>query len=172
MPISHETLVRYQNPVFVETGSFMGDGINNALVCGFNKIISIEIHEPYFRNCSSRYKNIDRVSLYLGDSGVILYNIIKDIDEDITFWLDGHISTPEVAQGIKFNPIEEELEQIKRHHRKNHTILIDDRRLFNTNDFERLSENDLRNKILSINPHYKFFYLDGHIKDDILGAIV
>ena len=45
MPSKVENFKKYPNPVFVETGSLMGDGIQQALEAGFQKVISIELSE-------------------------------------------------------------------------------------------------------------------------------
>jgi L-rhamnose mutarotase len=64
----------------------------------------------------------------------------------------------------------EELKQIKDHSIKNHTILIDDRRLFGTADFLDISEDTIKAAILEINPNYQFSYENGFIENDILVA--
>jgi hypothetical protein len=52
-------------------------------------------------------------------------NKIKDIDSKITFWLDSHWSgTPDVGCDlVTICPVLEELEQIKQHSIKTHTII-------------------------------------------------
>ena len=71
-------------------------------------------------------------------------------------------------------PLIEELEAIKSLESNNHIILIDDIRIIRTCVWsdERYTgdnfEDVLKNKLLQINENYKFSYLDGHIKDDVL----
>ena len=108
----------------------------------------------------------------MGDSGKILYEVIKDIDSPITFWLDGHCSCGITAKGDEWSPILKELEQIKKHHIKNHTILIDDVRQFGTEYFDFVTIDQIIEKVLEINPDYKIFFIDGGFKDDILVAEV
>ena len=43
MPINFN-LKKYKNSVFLETGTYQGDGIKKALEAGFEKIYSIEIN--------------------------------------------------------------------------------------------------------------------------------
>ena len=56
------------------------------------------------------------VSLHLGDSGVYLAELLKNIDSGVTFWLDGHYSTLDTACADNYvSPIQEELEIIKKY---------------------------------------------------------
>lgn len=99
-----------------------------------------------------------------------LYDVIKNINSSITFWLDGHYSGYDTAQGDENNPILKELEQIKKHHIKNHTILIDDIRLCGGFWFDDITLEQIISKILEINKNYTISYVDGYVKNDILVA--
>lgn len=164
MPIKFSTLKKYLSDAFVETGSYYGDGIDASINAGFTSIYSIELSDKYFNICKNRYAENNRVHLVHGDSGLILYDVIKDIDTRITFWLDGHYSGEDTACGMANNPALLELGLIKNHHIKNHIILIDDLRTYN--------DSELRAKILEINEGYKFYYEDGHCPKDILVAML
>ncbi len=174
--IPNEVLSKYlkYSDILVETGTCGGETVSNALSLGFKKVISIEVDPSFHNNCKERFKNDARVTLICGDSGKILFDAIKDIDERMVFFLDGHVSFPEnqAKRGEKYNPIKEELLQIKQHHIKNSIILVDDRRLFGTDDFENLSENDIKGLILDINKEYYFLLEPGHVSDDILVAVI
>ena len=161
----------YLNPVFIETGSYYGDGIRAALDCGFDKVYSIEITNKYFSHCSKRFENDLRVHLYYGDSAEILYNIIEKIDSPITFWLDSHWSGNDTGFGFDKYPLLLELKQIAKHPIKTHIILIDDVRLFNT-EWQIGPISLIEHKILSINPEYKFSFEDGFVLNDVLVARV
>lgn len=172
MPIHY--IDKYTN-VFVETGTFYGDGIQAAIDSGYKTIVSIEIYEKYFNIGTQRFIHNSNVKIVLGDSALILGKIIKDFQEPITFWLDGHCSGEGTGIGIKFYPLLEELEHIKNHSIKNHIIMIDDVRLWKAYDKE-LNITSIINKILRINSSYSFYYMDGLLnhnqvfKDDILIA--
>lgn len=114
------------NEVFIETGSYIGDGIFKALQCGFSKIISIEISEKYHSLCSKRFKNNKNVEIILGDSYKVLPNILKSINCKSTFWLDGHHSCGDTGLGEFWSPLIQELEAIKNHNINEHAIIIDD----------------------------------------------
>lgn len=123
---------KYLNPVFIETGTFHGGGVNCALASGFKKIISIEPKIEYYDECSLKFKgeiSDKRVTLVLGKSEDYLWPIIENINTNITFWLDGHPTGLENKSTSTFS-LKSEIETIMKHHIKSHTILIDDVRHF------------------------------------------
>lgn len=82
-----------KNNIFIESGSYLGDGI----ICAYNsnmftQIHSIEIKKNLYDRLCKKFKPYKNINLYLGDSGELIGDIIKDINEGITFWLDGHFS--------------------------------------------------------------------------------
>lgn len=172
MPINNENLIRFKtNNVFVETGSYWGNGIQHAIESGFDKIISLECNEIYYDHCVNKFSDQKNVKLYLGDSSVDLYDIIKDINEPITFWLDAHFMCNDPEQNLDNHPgrgkipLIDELTQIKKHHLKNHTILIDDINelasltpmgQFPPTGSEETQIDNLKKTILEINEDYQF----------------
>lgn len=119
------------NDIFIETGSYTGDGIQAALNLGFKEIHSIELSEKYYELCKEKFKTYPQVTIHKGDSGVLLETLIKDKDEGITFWLDGHYSSGDTACAEKYcSPIQQELESIRKFSHPNHVILIDDMKDF------------------------------------------
>jgi len=134
MFLTKEKLIEYNldNKIFVETGSLVGDGIQNAMDSGYESIISIECNPFYFKHCVERFKDNNNVKVILGDSSKDLFDAIKDINEPITFWLDAHYMWNDPNQDINKHPgsgkipLIDELNQIKKHHLKNHIIMIDD----------------------------------------------
>lgn len=180
MPTSPEVFKKYLSNVFVETGSYMGHGIDYALQAGFRNIYSIELSTKYFEFCINKYSTWETVkkdpdlvvytkegmfiNLVRGDSGIILYDVISKIDKKITFWLDGHYSGGDTAMGISASPIFLELDSIKKHTLKNHTILVDDLRDLNVPP--------ILDKIKEINPSYRFIYEEGIIPNDVLSAVI
>ena len=70
MPINFN-LNDYLNPVFVETGSAGGNGIEQALKAGFEKIYSIELSEQFHQQCEQHFvREVEsgQVTLIFGDS--------------------------------------------------------------------------------------------------------
>ena len=165
MPTNIQTLKQFaNNNVFVETGAYIGDGIQLACDSGFKQIISIEIAPQFCEQCAKRFINDKRVRIVMGDSADILGNVINEINEPITFWLDGHYSGGNLPTGKYLSPLIQELEWIKQHPIKTHTILIDDVRCWR--DMNNIYHNDfnvecLISKVKEINPDYKVAFIDG-----------
>lgn len=70
------------------------------------------------------------------------------------------------------SPILQELEAIKNHPIKNHTILIDDVRMFGTRDFDGVTLDQITDKLREINPNYSIFFEKGYQANDILVACI
>jgi hypothetical protein len=169
---STNVFAKYPNTYFLETGTYFGDGVQMALAAGFSRVYSIELSPHYHELAKTRFKNEKNVDLALGDSAKILGNIINKIHEPITFWLDGHCSMGDTAKGETMTPLMLELESIKQHPVKTHTIMIDDIRQFGTCYFDYLTLDQVLNKIMSINPNYKIAFEDGFVKNDVLVAYI
>lgn len=139
---------KFDHNIFFETGTHHGDGVIKALKLRFNKVLSVEIDQTYFLECYDKFTEqiIDgKVHLFFGDSNVWMNYMLKLIKSPALFWLDGH------PDGISGNPLWEELECIKSHSIKNHTILIDDIPIY-------FDPKQVENKLLEINPNYNFTY--------------
>jgi hypothetical protein len=174
MPITSQLFAKYPNPCLIETGSYIGDGIQAALDAGFARVHSIELAPKYHQHCVKRFSNDPRVVLHLGDSSKLLRQVIAPIQTPITFWLDGHWSCGDTGLGEKICPLMEELDAIATHPIKNHTLLIDDLRGWRR-DIEGIGFDveDLLNNIRALNPDYHFTYEDSpKFSRDILAATV
>lgn len=171
MPANIEIFKKYLNDMFIETGSYLGDGIQQALNVGFQNIISIELSDKYYSISTNRFINNHNIKIIKGDSYKVLPDIIKDINTPITFWLDVHYSCEDTALGDHWSPLIQELDAIKEHNIKTHTILIDDMRCWEEpNATHGFYKDDIFKKLLEINPNYEFTYEDGLQKNDILVA--
>ena len=147
---------------FVETGTYMGDAVKYAVDLGFEDIFSCELSESRYNICMEKFKDNDNVHLWLGDSRDCVKEILKKVDKKAIFWLDAHAE----GGGV---PTMEELDMIKDHHIKDHTIVIDDIPIYFSG-----SENQLMDKIRGINPDYQFTYYKSinPVDDYILVAYV
>lgn len=117
----------------VETGTFLGDMVE-VQKARFKKVISIELGVELFERAKDRFINDKNVTIVQGDSGKVLPEVLKDINEPSIFWLDGHYSAGLTAKGDKMCPIFEEVKAIFGNKRLNHILLIDDARCFNGRD--------------------------------------
>lgn len=165
-----EVFKKYRKEVFIETGSYRGDGIRNALEAGFSEIHSIEIAPKYYNFCKERFKNNPKVHLYFENSIDVLPKILSTLTKPATFWLDGHYSWGDTGRGDTNTPLLKELEIIAQHSIKTHVILIDDIRQLGTIEFDFINLEDITKLLMSINSNYKISYEDGYIKNDVLVA--
>jgi hypothetical protein len=134
--------------LLLETGTHKGDGIQNALNNGFKEVISVEILPEYHEVCVERFKDNNKVHLFLGDSNERMEEMLELIKEPSLIFLDGHFNNGD--------PLWKELEILKNHPIKTHTIIVDDMPNYFGNG-EKVKE-----KILEINPNYVFTYEDSY----------
>ena len=172
MPL-FDLLKKYnKNKVFVETGTLYGNGVVSAYRTNmFDIIHTIEIKEDLYNFCVERYKEVDKINFHLGDSGVILKEILDTNDGGVTFWLDGHYSAGNTGCAENYlSPIQQELEIIKNSkNRDKHIIIIDDMNCFtqemidinwevNKKEPGYMIKSELEEKIKEINENYNIFY--------------
>ena len=171
--LSHPVIQKYPNPIFLETGTSDGSGVELALMYPYERIISIEINSTLQDQNRSRLNSFiqsGKLELITGDSLLCLQDSINKLDKPTTFWLDAHVDHG--PKGVKPCPLYEELEAIKSSSIKNHTILIDDLRILGYHWGTGITLEVLKEKILEINPKYEFTREDGIIPNDILAATV
>lgn len=167
-------LERYPNDIFVETGTHMGYGIDVALECGFKKIYSIELSTTKVLNAKERFKDSiqqGRIEIWEGDSLDIFHKLVPLLNKPTTFWLDAHWD--DGPMGKVRCPLLSELAVIEQHKIKTHSILIDDRRLFDvpgSNWGEGIREVDVVDLLKKINPNYEIKFEDGFVPNDIITA--
>lgn len=166
MPVSAEVLKKLKRGrIFIETGCLHGEGIAAALAAGFEKIVSIEIDRVNVLYAQNRFQR-KPVVIICGDTVEVLPGVLSGLTETATFWLDAHPPTS--------SPVIAELAAIAATDIKNHTILIDDRRLMQDpslpGSFTTPLESEVRAALLQINPAYKISFADGYVPNDIIVA--
>lgn len=180
MPLSFK-LEKYPNKYFIETGTYLGDGVKKALTSNaFQYIYSVEIDTLRHITAREAFSIYENVTIIKGDSGELLKLILKHIDFPCTFWLDAHYNGDEAEYGPKWCPLVEELEAIKNHPVKTHTIIVDDYRCMDNTHFDHErkipvgfpGKKNLLKILLSINPDYSIKFLDGVEPNDIVVARV
>ena len=83
--------LKFNFKTFIETGTQKGlmvDYVKDV----FDKIYTIEILERLYNDAVKRFENNKNINLFLGDSAIVLNQIMFDIDKTrpILFWLDAH----------------------------------------------------------------------------------
>jgi hypothetical protein len=112
---------------YIETGTYLGDGIRSMLG-NYEHIHSIELSEKWYNHNVEQFKNHSNVKMYLGDSKQILPSLLNSIKEPVTIYLDAHYSGGSTAFGEEETPLLCEL-QILKNREYNDIIIIDDCRL-------------------------------------------
>jgi hypothetical protein len=174
--LSKEVLGKHKNKNFVETGTLWGEAVEVALECGFEKIYSIEIDPEKVKFNQEKFsKEIEegRVTIVEGDTFEVFGDVLKKISGKTTFWLDAHWDGD--VEGEYKCPLPFELEQISKMRSKSNTLLIDDRRLFGDNGSTwgwEITEDQIIEKVFSINEKYEISYENGHVPNDIIVAKV
>ena len=135
---------QYKCPI--ETGTWLGDGIQAALESGFRQVISCDINEELVMQARSRFQN-QPVQVHLGSSEQVLKTLMLDVSEPTVFFLDAHAMPPsseaqvfsaatllpghEDDQSLQC-PLQQEIKIILESGYSGHTISIDDRQCFDT----------------------------------------
>lgn len=177
LPPNKNILRRYPNRWFVETGTYRSDAVAEALEAGFEHIRTIDVDPEAAHFCSNRFwlkKNTHLdIKCYTGDSSVVLSDMIRDIDEFITFWLDAHSQylegEPEMETPF---PLLKELEQIARHPIKGHTILIDDILIMTHPRVTGWTLDDIKFACWQIDERYQFELVANPVRNNLLIATI
>jgi hypothetical protein len=153
--------------VFIETGTYAGNGIQCAFDAGYKKVYSCDVNSEYVSNAKEKFKDKDLV-VETKPSEIALRDFLSEIDERCVIFLDGHAMPYDIQDPGKgfgsdtldnnalTSPLLEELKIIKEHHIKNHVILVDDFQCFSTWCFDDLSYDEVLEFAKTINPNYKF----------------
>jgi hypothetical protein len=141
--------------VFIETGTYKGKMVY-AVMPYMDRIYSIELDETHYQNARRRFAGYPEIHILQGQSGDVLPQVLKNIDEPCLFWLDAHYSGGSTAKGDVETPIMQEMECVLRHPRvEDHVILIDDANCFTgENDYPTLES--LERLIREIQPNWIF----------------
>lgn len=109
----------------------------------FEQILSIELSKELYDLNVKKFKGFQNISLFFGNSGEVLKEIVPKLSSPTLFWLDAHFSEGITAGENQEVPIFNELETISRA-KVNFSILIDDIASFTGTDgyptIEKLEE--------------------------------
>ncbi|MFZ2620732.1 MAG: hypothetical protein WAX89_07665 [Alphaproteobacteria bacterium] len=119
----------YNLNVFFETGTLYGDTVAY-MAPHFKRVVSYELAPDLHKANVKKLNKLKNIELHLGDSGKLMPQHLKALNEPAMFWLDGHFSGGATAHGDLACPVEQELHGILSHPVKGHVIAIDDARDF------------------------------------------
>jgi hypothetical protein len=122
-----------QYPTFVETGAFAGDMADLAGRL-FPRVHTIELDPVLAERAAARFASVPHVTVHHGDSGQVLRDLLPTLVGSCLFWLDAHYSGGITARGETDTPILAELDAIAESGLRPVAILIDDARVFGTDD--------------------------------------
>ena len=162
MPVTPVTLAKYSAAVFVETGTYYGEGIEAALAAGFPRVVSIELDAHLVALATAKFAFNPAVQVYQGSSDAMLDVILKKFAVDVTLFLDAHAGGDLTIYNCPL--VKEVRAALDYSKRFPITILIDDVRLMEPALLELLQE-------LLLNGGYRISRESSPVaKDDILVA--
>lgn len=148
--------------ILIETGTYHGNTIFH-LAPFFDTLYTIEIKKELYEE--NLRKHSSNIKFYLGDSTKVLPVILKDINQPIILFLDGHYSHGDTGQGPKDTPLIEELIAINLLHNNNSIIIIDDYHMFGKNvteNWEDITEDSIL-KCLNPGKIHEHFIENNHL---------
>lgn len=151
-PPTRRNFRKYPHFHFVESNTYLGEGIKEAIMCKFDKCTSFEKVLKLYENANKIFG--DRIVL-----GQMTESFVKKLNNDTLFWLDAINS--EGKEG--FNDLKNELEIIKST-LTSPTILINNFRII-----ENLKK-EVIDLLLSINQNYRIEYENGFVPNGIFVA--
>jgi hypothetical protein len=157
-----EYVRRFAPTVFLETGTYKGKMVY-AVMPHVQEIYSIELDPTHYRHAHRRFAGYANIHIRQGQSGDVLPEIVKEVQQPCLFWLDAHWSGGSTAKAELETPIMEEMNCILNHPLADrHVILIDDARCFTgQNDYPTLQV--LEQRIGAAQPDWVF-----EVEDDII----
>lgn len=152
---------RFGLRTLIETGTFFGDMIR-ATKRYFARVISVELDEALHERAVREFARDPHITIFHGDNGCVLPELLRTVTEPCLFWLDSHYSGGITAKAEVETPIRQERETIFSHARPDHVILIDDARCFDgTHNYPM--QDGLREFVTVQRPTWEF-----SVEDDII----
>jgi len=113
---------------FIETGTYRGDTSLWA-ASHFSKVYTIEYSKDIYEDTVKRLDNNKKISLFFGDSRLILQQILPQLRNSALFWIDSHWSGGNTYGKNDECPLIDEILLINGSEIP-HFLFIDDARLF------------------------------------------
>lgn len=123
-----ETAKEHDLHTFIETGTGFGDLLSR-VVDDFDRILSVELHPDFHAQSAERFKAVDHVSLYQGNSEDFVKELVMCDLGPCLWFLDAHYAGEGSARADIDTPVMEELTAIF-NDTDRHVVIVDDARLF------------------------------------------
>lgn len=167
--ITDRGLINYPNYYFIETGTGNGNGVQEAIdTTNFLFFYTMDVFNGSGSNVHERFASNPNVNILKGDTGVDLDDILTNINLPATIWLDAEFPSYSSSKfyydkGItaQISPLLNELNQIKDHYIKTHTILINNIYIVCEMFSSIYTLTDIENAIYAINDNYIIEYVNG-----------
>lgn len=154
--------------VFIETGTYRGEGMIAAREAGFLEIYSIDITEH--PDILFKYDGVGTAKRYIDDSRKVLPWLLPKITGKVMFWLDAHSM---LMEGEEDNfPLMDELAAIAVHCKQPPVILIDDYLYMTHGLVTGWNHYKVADAVRSVCEDYDIKLLPNPIKNNILLAYV
>jgi hypothetical protein len=115
--------------VFVETGTFKGDGVSKVRGL-FQELYTVESSAEYYEGACERFKSDPAIHIFHDTSPTLLRTMMPRLaNRSVLYWLDAHCCGDELTSNVPQCPLLEELAAIGRLNERS-VLLIDDARLF------------------------------------------
>lgn len=156
-----DLLDKYRTEYFIETGTHSGRAVEMALELGIPHIHSVEVWEHMYRQFVQQLGESPTVRLYLGQSPDMLPQMMSNVNDQATIFLDAHAAT-ETDDREKYgkSPVLFEIEVIAKHPVKNHIIMVDDIDDFDLGQYDdiygKVDVDMIKREITKIDKKYKF----------------
>lgn len=129
--------------VFIETGTYKG--VTCRMVSPhFEKVCTIEIFEPLYRESLASFKNYDNIEAHLGDSVDILPQLYDSYKDGAVFYMDAHVSGWDSSHNPEHPvPLLKEIEVINKKPLGPSLFIVDDLRLWKTGEWQGISNSGI-----------------------------
>lgn len=156
--VSHGVLEKYkQNDIFVCVGIYSCVSLARAINAKYAELLGIDESQVLVDHARAIFpkdfnRTITNYHIYHGGMSEFR-NIIFTINKPMTIFLGNHF--PSIDE-VRSNTILQELDVLKEHPVKTHTVLIDYVNYAGTDAFGGVSLNEIKSRLLEINGNYRF----------------
>lgn len=139
---------KFRSPVWLATVLEEGDVLKAGIDADYAFVVGATTHKEHAEYCKVRFSGIPSVRIFHQGDEIVLFEVIKDIIQPVTFCLDSRSDPPPA--------LIQELGILKHHRIKTHTIIVRNFSLFGTPASGGILWPQVREVIRRINDGYRF----------------